>query len=96
MELIAGTDPNNATSVFKITQCAAGFTNSAVLSLSCPSVTGRFYVVQTTTNIMSGIWANVPDPAYTNMPGNGTSLTISTNISQDAVNRCFRIKVRKP
>jgi hypothetical protein len=95
-ELIAGTDPNSATSVFKITQCAAGFTNSGILSLSCPSVTGRFYVVQTTTNIMSGTWVNVPDPAYTNIPGSGMSLAISTNISQDAVNRCFRIKVRKP
>jgi hypothetical protein len=95
-ELIAGTDPNSATSVFKITQWAEVPSNPWILSLSCPSVTGRFYVVQTTTNIMSGIWTTVPDPAYTNIPGSGASLAISTNISQDAANRCFRIKVRKP
>jgi hypothetical protein len=96
-ELIAGTDPYSAGSVFKITQLKPASTNSRVLSVSFPSVNGRHYAVQTTPNIAPATWVNVPDPAYTNIPGNGASLNFSTNINQSSsAERYFRIKVKNP
>jgi hypothetical protein len=94
-EVIAGTDPHSAGSVFKITQCKPASTNSGVLSLTFPSVSGRFYAVQTTPSIMPAAWVNVSDAAYTNISGSGAPLIFGTNTSGGA-SRFFRIKVRAP
>lgn len=51
-EFMAGTDPNNAASVFRVTDLAV-VTNEQ-FTISWPSVAGRTYRVQRATNLLSG------------------------------------------
>jgi PKD repeat protein len=96
-ELIAGTDPHNAASVFKITQWLPNAINPGIMSASWPSVSGRFYAVQTATNLIPPVlWITVPDPSYTNMTGSGSALTLTTNVDFSSASRFYRVKVRAP
>lgn len=90
-EYIAGTDPTNNNSIFKITDILQITTN---LVFTWSTITGRYYTVQTTTNIMNSLsWTPVPDPAYTNILGMESSLSY-TNTDPVDVQRFFRVKVR--
>jgi hypothetical protein len=63
-EAYAGTDPFDPESVLRITAFSlgqnTGTRSQAPASISFPSVPGRAYTLQTTTNLASGAWTSVP------------------------------------
>ena len=91
-EYIAGTDPTNNASTFKITDLFPMTTNYVVM---WNSVSGKAYTVLTSTNMMSA-WTNVTDPAYTNVPGTGSPLSFTNMDPQQDSLRFFRIKLTAP
>lgn len=90
-ELIAGTSPTNGADCFMITNVIA-LTTSQVCIWN--SMSGRFYTVQTTTNMFAG-WSNVADSAWINIAGVNGPLCY-TNGAGVAPSRFFRIMVWKP
>jgi hypothetical protein len=67
----AGTDPNDGSSIFQVTDME---TDTATgLSLSWSSVAGRFYTVQSAES-PAGPWSDVADAAYVNQPGTGSDM----------------------
>lgn len=88
-ELIAGTSPTNPADTFEITDVSVP---GGAPVLSWRSVSGRLYAVQTVTNLMA-IWTNVPEPAYTNLPGTDDVLSY-TNLDGQPV-RFYRLRVRR-
>jgi len=86
-EGIAGTDHTDADS-----HLALFFSSANGESISWRGVEGRYYTVQTTTNLQDS-WTNVPDAAYSNLLGAGSILTY-TNTVRSTSPRFFRIRVR--
>jgi hypothetical protein len=84
-EYQAGTDPNNAGSIFRITAAAP---DAPGLDISWDSVTGRYYTVQTAPDLR-GTWSNVT----VNTPGTGTNMNYSDSTHPSDSNRFFRISV---
>jgi hypothetical protein len=87
-ELIAGTDPTNAASLFKVSVLSDESTNTVIVWLT---VSNRVYGLESTSNLLTGIWTN--EPSATNMPGDG-SAKFCTNSSVDRA-KFYRVKVRK-
>ncbi|MEM7392837.1 MAG: LamG-like jellyroll fold domain-containing protein, partial [Verrucomicrobiota bacterium] len=87
-ELIAGTDPLDPASYLFVT--ISGHSNNAVRTLTFPAAGGRFYHIQTTTNLYSGPWIN----AVSNIAGfDGIMMLHHTN----PANRIYyRIAVDQP
>ena len=56
-DYLAGTDPNNASSVFKITYFSRNQA-AADTTLDWNSVSTRFYAIQTNSSLTSGVWAD--------------------------------------
>jgi len=85
-EYLAGTDPNNAASVFKITSITRAAPNS---SLAWNAVNTRFYAVQTNSSLSTGAWG---DFAGQNLAGWSSTTVIDTN----PTNRFYRIRAYRP
>ena len=66
----AGTDPLDRTSRFAITQVSPA---AGQVSLSFPTVAGRYYHIQSTTTL--GTWAAEDEPTATNRLATGSSMT---------------------
>ncbi|HMO04026.1 MAG TPA: hypothetical protein PKC67_01105 [Kiritimatiellia bacterium] len=88
-EFIAGTDPQSAASFFVATDLGTG--EGQPVAVSVPSVTGRVYTLEVSTNLLSGTWSPVPGQA--NVPGTG-ALLILTNTPADQAG--FRLNVKLP
>ena len=86
-EGIAGTDHTDADS-----HLVLFFSSANGEAISWRGVEGRYYTVQTTTNLQDS-WTNVPDAAYSNLLGAGSILTY-TNPVRSTSPRFFRIRVR--
>ena len=87
-EYLAGTDPTNPSSRLAITNIVGAMSNAVLV---WGTVSGRYYAVLTTTNLLDN-WADVPDPAYTNLAGTDEPAAY-TNTDDSSPNRFFRIRV---
>ena len=90
-EYLAGTNPTNTASVFKIqslTNSAAGFT------INFQSAWGRNYTLYSATNLAAGTWAAVPSQATILGDGGVDALTDSTTATN--TQRFYRIGVSLP
>jgi hypothetical protein len=85
-EAIAGTDPDDDTSYFGVSRVSDGSGN---VILMWESIAGRQYVLQTTTNLLSG-WSDV---TVTN--GTGGTISLPAPMPTDAA-RYYRVQVRQP
>jgi hypothetical protein len=92
-EYVAGTSPTNRPDCLKIIQVCPSSMNSHNIVVVWQTVTGRNYTVMMATNLSS--WTNVPDSAYTNIPGTIPSLCY-TNSSLTNSPQYFRVKTRRP
>jgi hypothetical protein len=88
MELIAGTDPYNANSVFKISATALSGGN---FTLHWPAVQGKTYTIQESPDLAN--WIQVPGtvPFVATAANPDTTVNIQSNASSK---RFFRISVR--
>ena len=87
MELLAGTDPYNADSVFRIN--GLGWGNPVEISWS--SVSNKAYQVLSTTNLLLPMTV---DPNGTSIPANTSgNSTQWFDPSSDATNKFYRIKL---
>ena len=87
-EYLAGTDPRNAQSLFRI----LGATNApAGMTVRFNSVTNRFYTLQYRDSAGAGTWTNVV--SQIDLPGNGGVLLLN---DPDPVvqTRYYRVSVR--
>jgi hypothetical protein len=85
-EYLAGTDPNNAASVLKITSINRSAPNTA---LTWNAASSRFYAVQTNSDLSTGAWG---DFAGQNLAGwSSTSFTDSSSTK-----RFYRIRAYRP
>lgn len=80
-EFIAGTHPQSSNSVFRGADTFAG--------MVVPSVTGRLYTLESTTNLLLDAWQTVA--GQVDIPGTGAPLAL-TNAPEDAAS--FRTRVR--
>jgi hypothetical protein len=85
-EYLAGTDPNNAASVFKITSISHAAPNTA---LAWNAVNTRFYAVQTNSDLTSGVWAD--DVSQKVAGWNNATFTDLT-----ATNSFYRVRAYRP
>lgn len=87
-EYLAGTDPNVANSVLKITSIVRNVPAHST-ALNWNSVATRYYTVQTNNNLSSGAWGDVYAPA---------TLGLNNAINSDLiVTNCFyRIRAYRP
>lgn len=96
-EFVAMTHPDDPSSYWRLTGMAPGDTNVLVYFLSSA---GRSYALESTTNIVGGIWA--PHPGQTNHPGLGgpnpdslgspDAFTVPAGVTQ----RFYRARVFRP
>jgi hypothetical protein len=92
-KFIAGLDPTNPASVFT-TQIAPvpGQTNQ--MTLVCqPAVSGRAYVLQTRTNLLSGAYGNLTAPSSPQT--NGNQITVIDQ-SASATQQFYRVDISVP
>ncbi len=88
----AGTNPTNALEVLRTTAVWVQ-TNAHDLYFAWPTVSGRFYSVYWTTNLLGDLeW--MPDPACVDVPGGGAPLTFSNTPPADP-HRFYKIGVRR-
>ena len=89
-EIIAGTSPTNANSKFMVSGYTMIQTSNRQV-VTWMTVTGRFYDVDSTTNLRLGnAWSSV----ISNLPGIAGSLSITS--APIPAQQLYRIKVRKP
>ena len=79
-EETAGTDPNNAGSVFEVESIAAanGDTNVVV---AWSGISGRVYSVYYAETPTNGFDSWIVDPAFTNVPGAGASMSYTGSVN---------------
>jgi len=87
-EYIAGTDPTNALSVFRIASIASPAPSNTATVVFETTVTGRYYSLDYSTNLITGIW----EPVYTNVPGYPGSMELIVPHSNDPAG-FFRVNV---
>ena len=85
-EYLAGTNPNNAANVLKITSINRASPNTA---LAWNSVSTRFYAVQTNNALGTGLWG---DYATLNLAGWSSMSVADTTAS----NRFYRVRAYRP
>jgi hypothetical protein len=85
-EYLAGTDPNNAASVLKITAISRSPGNTV---LDWNSVSSRFYAIQTNSSLGSGTFSNFVSQ---NLPG----WNHSSFLDAASTNRFYRIRAYRP
>jgi hypothetical protein len=88
-EYLAGTNPTNASSVFRITGGQAQPGGQFVLSWL--SVSNRFYDVLCGTNVATGACAFLPVPGATNLAGTPPENTWTDSVSSGPPRVLFRI-----
>jgi len=85
-ELIAGTMPGNSNSFFKVQEITAGN------QVEVASITGRFYHLHYSTNLLQPAWW--PLAGATNIPGTGNPLIlVDTNLIPEKI---YRVIVEMP
>jgi hypothetical protein len=87
-DYLAGTDPNNAASVFKITSLNRS-TLGNFSTLGWNSVSTRFYSVQTNSSLATGVWTNI-----LSLPVAGLSSAGFADF--DKTNEFYRIRAYRP
>ena len=87
-EYLAGTDPNNAASVFKITAVTRG-SPPGHSTLTWNSVATRFYTVQTNASLNRGPWSD-----FTSQPTAGWSS--ASFVDADSTNEFYRVRAYRP
>ncbi len=92
-EYVAGTDPTNASSVFKITSAQAVSGTQLVLRWS--SVANRVYDVTRATNLAAGIGAFVPVPGATNLAPTPPVNTWTDSVSRASAPAFYRLRVHQ-
>ena len=92
-EYVAGTDPTNASSVFKITSAQAVSGTQLVLRWS--SVSNRVYDVTRATNLAAGIGAFVPVPGATNLAPTPPVNTWTDSVSRASAPAFYRLRVHQ-
>ena len=92
-EYVAGTDPTNASSVFKITSAQAVSGTQLVLRWS--SVANRVYDVTRATNLAAGIGAFVPVPGATNLAPTPPVNTWTDPVSRASAPAFYRLRVHQ-
>lgn len=88
-EYLAGTDPNNATSVLSINFFARNVVSPDYTTLSWNSVASRCYAVQTVPRLVGGTWTD-----FINLPILGLSSVGFADL--DATNEFYRIRAYRP
>lgn len=73
-EVMAGTSATNSASLLKVSAALVG----NQVDVSVETVTGRFYTIRSTSNIISGTWQDVP--GFINVPGDSTVKSILVDI----------------
>jgi hypothetical protein len=90
-EYLAGTNPTNASSVFKITSAQAVSGTQLVVRWS--SVSNRLYDVTRATNLATGIGAFVPVPGATNLAPTPPVNTWTDSVSGASAPAFYRLRV---
>jgi len=90
-EYLAGTNPTNASSIFKITSAQA--ISSTQLVVRWSSVSNRLYDVLRTTNLATGAGAFLPVRGATNLAGNPPENTWTDSVSSAAA--FYRLSVHQ-
>ncbi|MEO8616840.1 MAG: LamG-like jellyroll fold domain-containing protein, partial [Luteolibacter sp.] len=85
-EYISGTNPNNRSSLLKISQTQASGSNMLV---SFPTVVGKTYRVERSDTLQSGSWVTVQD----NIAGNGATKQITDTGGATQQKRFYRVVV---
>jgi hypothetical protein len=88
-EYLAGTDPNNAASVFKINYLNRNVPSHNYTELGWNSVESRCYAVETAPNLTGGSWTN-----FFNTPIVGLSSLGFTDL--DPTNQLYRVRAYRP
>ena len=70
-EYIADTDPTDSNSYFRVTQ----ITHESPVTVRFDSSTGRLYILEGATNLVNGLWTNVPGAGPRLGAGDGDALT---------------------
>ncbi|MBA4388654.1 MAG: hypothetical protein C0404_11785 [Verrucomicrobia bacterium] len=88
-EYRAGTNPNDPASRFQVSgfRCQEGGTSGTNLVISWQTITGKFYAIQKSTNLMNGFTMSL----QTGIPGTGGMNSRTVTVSQ--ATEYFRIKV---
>ena len=87
-EYLAGTDPNNAASVLKITSIVRNSpANNTALNWN--SVSTRYYAVQTNTSLTTGAWGDFSAPTTLGLHNASLTDTVKTN-------QFYRIRAYRP
>jgi hypothetical protein len=92
-EYLAGTNPTNASSVFKITSAQAVSGTQLVVRWS--SVSNRLYDVTRATNLVTGIGAFVPVPGATNLAPTPPVNTWTDSVSGASAPAFYRLRVHQ-
>ena len=92
-EYLAGTNPTNASSVFKITGGQALPGGQFVLRWL--SVSNRLYDVMRGTNLAAGAGAFVPVPGATNLAGTPPQNTCTDSVSPASTRAFYRLTVHQ-
>jgi len=92
-EYLAGTNPTNASSVFKIT--SGQEISGAQFVVRWSSVSNRLYDLTHATNLASGAGAFVPLPNATNLPGTPPQNTWTDSASPAGTSGFYRLKAHQ-
>ncbi len=85
-EYLAGTDPTNPASVFRVTTVQP---NGNDYLVSFTSVIGKVYDVESCTNLAGGVWSVVTN----NLPGNNSLIQITDPGAASAPQRFYRARL---
>ena len=88
-EYLAGTDPNNPSSVLRITNLTRGTSDPNYTTLAWLSVPSRFYVLQERPSLSAGAWAD-----YLSVQSMGWNNTAFDDFN--GTNEFFRVRAYRP
>jgi len=88
-ELVSGNSPLDPEERLDLCVVSA---NGAVVTLSCSTVPGRNYTLQSTTNLLSGPWVNEDEPTNVNQTASGSTLNF-TDGNASGARKFYRMKV---
>jgi hypothetical protein len=84
-EFLAGTDPNNAQSVLRLSVIDV---TAAAVSITFPSVAGKLYRLEHKVNLLSGTWMEL-----TELQGTGGTLRVSDTRANESQQGYYRVRV---
>ncbi len=91
-EMIAGTDIYNSDDYFRVYHEQSHVDGS--VRVAWQSVVGCLYIVQSTDNLISGVWSNIEISGQVEQIGTGSAMFYETQ-APEAV-RYYRVQVRQP